>query len=91
MEITLQKKLQQERASISEQIRNQESEKNQLKETEFQLKLKELQVQLEEQKKLADEMKRRAEQGSMQRQGEVQELLLEEILKDIFPFFKRFS
>jgi hypothetical protein len=88
MEITLQKKLQEERASLSEQIRNQESEKNQLKETEYQLKLKELHIQLEEQKKLADEMKRRAEQGSMQRQGEVQELLLEEILKDIFPFDK---
>jgi len=88
MEITLQKKLQQERNILSEQIRTQESEKNQLKETEYQLKLKELHIQLEEQKKLADEMKRRAEQGSMQRQGEVQELLLEEILKDIFPFDK---
>jgi hypothetical protein len=88
MEITLQKKLQQERETLSEQIRTQESEKNQLKETEYQLKLKELHIQLEEQKKLADEMKRRAEQGSMQRQGEVQELLLEEILKDIFPFDK---
>lgn len=88
MEITLQKKLQQERANLSEQIRNQELEKSQLKETEYQLKLKELLVQLEEQKKLADEMKRRAEQSSMQRQGEVQELLLEQILKDIFPFDK---
>ena len=57
-----------------------------MKETEHQLKLKELQLQLEEQKKLADEMKRRADQGSMQRQGEVQELLLEEILREIFPF-----
>ena len=43
-------------------------------------------MQLDEQKKLAEEMKRRAEQGSMQRQGEVQELLLEEILKENFPF-----
>lgn len=86
LELTLQKKLQQERATISEQIRSQEIEKNALKENEFQLKLKELQLQLDEQKKLADEMKRRAEQGSMQRQGEVQELLLEEILKEIFPF-----
>lgn len=86
IEITLQKKLQQERELLSEQIRKQESEKNQLKETEMQLKLKEVQIQLEEQKKLADEMKRRAEQGSMQRQGEVQELLLEEILKENFPF-----
>ena len=86
LEITLQKKLQEERRTLSEQIRNQEQEKNQLKETEQQLKMKELQLQLEEQKKLADEMKRRADQGSMQRQGEVQELLLEEILREIFPF-----
>jgi len=86
MEISLQKKLQQERESLSEQIRKQEVEKNTLKETEFQMKLKSLEVQLEEQKKLADEMKRRAEQGSMQRQGEVQELLLEDILKENFPF-----
>lgn len=86
MEITLQKKIQAERESITEQIRKQELERNQLKETEMQLRLKEVQLQLEEQKKLAEEMKRRAEQGSMQRQGEVQELLLEEILKENFPF-----
>lgn len=86
LDITLQKKLQQEREQLTEQIRNQETEKNQIKDTAFQLKLKELQVQLEEQRKLAEEMKRRAEQGSMQRQGEVQELLLEQILKDNFPF-----
>lgn len=86
LEITLQKKLQEERMVIGEQIRSQENEKNLLKETSYQLKLKELEMQLNEQKKLADEMKRRAEQSSMQRQGEVQELLLESILKDNFPF-----
>lgn len=86
LEITLQKKLQEERNTLSEQIRIQETEKNALKENAFQLKLKEMEMQLDEQKKLADEMRRRAEQGSMQRQGEVQELLLEEILKEHFPF-----
>ncbi|MDB5277902.1 MAG: hypothetical protein JWR61_2857 [Ferruginibacter sp.] len=86
LEITLQKKLQEERGSLTEQIRHQENEKNSLKETGYQLKLKELEMQLNEQKKLADEMKRRAEQSSMQRQGEVQELLLEAILKESFPF-----
>ncbi len=86
LELTLQKKLQQERITISEQVRSQELEKNALRENTFLLKLKELQMQIDEQKKLADEMKRRAEQGSMQRQGEVQELLLEEILKECFPF-----
>lgn len=86
LELTVQKKLQQERSIISEQVRSQEVEKNALKETAFQLRLKELQLQLDEQRKLAEEMKRRAEQGSMQRQGEVQELLLEEILRENFPF-----
>ncbi|MFZ4059124.1 MAG: DUF2130 domain-containing protein [Ferruginibacter sp.] len=86
LDLTLQKKLQEERLLLSDQIRSQEVEKSALKENEFNLKLKEMQLQLEEQKKLADEMKRRAEQGSMQRQGEVQELLLEEILKEYFPF-----
>jgi len=86
LEITLQKKLQEERTLLGEQIRTQENEKNLLKETAFQLKVKELEMQLNEQKKLADEMKRRAEQSSMQRQGEVQELLLESILKENFPF-----
>ncbi len=86
LEITLQKKLQQERESITEQVRRQENERSQVKETEMQLKLKEALLQIEEQKKLTEEMRRRAEQGSMQRQGEAQELLLEEILKEHFPF-----
>lgn len=86
LEITVQKKLQEERAIIGEQIRQQEQEKNSLKETEQQLRNKELEMRLEQQNKLIDEMKRKAEQSSMQRQGESQELLLEEILKENFPF-----
>lgn len=86
LEIVLQKKLQQERSQLAEQIQKQEAEKSALKENELLLKLKEKEVQLEEQKKLAEEMKRRAEQSSMQRQGEAQELLLESILKENFPF-----
>ena len=57
------------------------------------MKLKELEKQLEDQKKLAVEMERRAEemqrkadQGSMQLQGEVQELALEQLLRTAFPF-----
>lgn len=86
LEIELQKKLQQERSTLAEQIQKQEAEKMALKENELLLKLKEKEVQLEEQKKLADEMKRRAEQSSMQRQGEAQELMLETILKENFPY-----
>ncbi len=86
MEIILQKKLSEERVALTEQIRKQEIEKNVIKETENNLKFKELEKQLEDQKKLVDEMKRKAEQGSMQRQGEVQEIALEEILRNNFPF-----
>jgi hypothetical protein len=50
------------------------------------LKLDELKKKLEDQTALAEEMKRKAEQGSMQLQGEVQELAIEDILKDTFPF-----
>jgi hypothetical protein len=85
LQITIQKQLLEERRSLTDQIRKEELEKNQLKESEFQLKLKELEKQLDDQKKLAEEMKRRAEQGSMQLQGEVQELLLEEVLREKFP------
>ncbi|WP_225870945.1 DUF2130 domain-containing protein [Pedobacter cryophilus] len=86
MELALQRKLQEERNSITEQIRKQENEKSLLKDTENQLKVKELEKQIEDQKRLVDEMKRKAEQGSMQMQGEVQELILEELLKTSFPF-----
>ncbi len=86
LELELHKKLQEERIHLTEQIRNQEIGKISLKETEFQMKLKELEKQLEDQKKLADEMRRKAEQGSMQLQGEAQELLLENILRERFPF-----
>lgn len=85
MELEFQKKLLQERSLLAEQIRNQEKEKNLQKETEYQLRMKELEKQLDDQKKLAEEMKRKAEQGSTQLQGEVQELLLEEILNNSFP------
>lgn len=86
LELSVQQKLQSEREKLSVEIRKLEEQRMSAKETEFQLQLKELQKQLEDQKKLADEMRRKAEQGSMQTQGEVQELLLEELLKTAFPF-----
>ena len=86
LEITLQKKLQEERFSLIEQIRKQEIEKNMHKENEKDMRMRELEKQLEIQKKLAEEMKRKAEQGSMQLQGEVQEQALEEMLRISFPF-----
>jgi hypothetical protein len=50
------------------------------------LKIDELEKKLKDQTALAEEMKRKAEQGSMQLQGEVQELAIEDILKDTFRF-----
>ncbi len=61
-----------------EKIKKQEEEKN-------ELRFKELQKQLEDQRKLTEEMKRKQEQGSMQLQGEVQELAIEEWLATQFP------
>lgn len=86
IDITVQKQLQKDREKLTEDIRRIEEQKIATKETEFQLRLKELEKQLDDQKKLADEMRRKAEQGSMQLQGEVQELALEEMLKTSFPF-----
>lgn len=86
LEITTQRKLQEERAKLSDEIRKIEQQKNEAKETEYQMRMKELEKQLDDQKKMAEEMKRKAEQGSMQLQGEVQELALEEMLRTAFPF-----
>ncbi|MBI5371564.1 MAG: DUF2130 domain-containing protein [Sphingobacteriales bacterium] len=86
LELSVQQKLQGEREKLSAEIRKLEEQRMSAKETEFQLQVKELQKQLDDQKKLADEMRRKAEQGSMQTQGEVQELLLEELLRAAFPF-----
>ena len=87
-EIELQAKraMQKERERLAEEIRKMDAQKNEAKELDYQLKLKELEKQLDDQRKLAEEMKRRAEQGSMQLQGEAQELLLEELLSDHFPY-----
>jgi len=86
IELTVQKQLQKDREKLTEDIRKIEEQKVAAKDTEYQMRLKELEKQLEDQKRLADEMRRKAEQGSMQLQGEVQELALEEMLKASFPF-----
>lgn len=86
LEIASQRKILEARNQLTEVIRKEETERSQLRESEFQLRMREMEKQLEDQRKLAEEMKRRAEQGSMQLQGEVQELVLEEMLRAAFPF-----
>lgn len=78
LEIQVQKTLNEEKMRLSERIQKEEEEKT------F-LKIKQLEKQLEDQKKIAEEAVRKAEQGSMQLQGEVQELALEEMLRNSFP------
>jgi hypothetical protein len=86
MELQLQRKLQEQRNELAEQIRKQEAEKSLVKDTEHQLQIMEFKKKIEDQNKLVEEMKRKAEQGSMQLQGEVQELILEDLLRSSFPF-----
>jgi hypothetical protein len=50
------------------------------------LVIKDLKRQIEEQKEIAKEAVRKAEQGSMQRQGEIQELELENILRELHRY-----
>lgn len=60
-----------------------------LKEKEgFDLERTALEIKIEQQRKQVDEMKKKLEQGSTQLQGEAQEILLEEILQQAFPFDK---
>jgi hypothetical protein len=86
MELNIQRRLQEERSRLSEEIRKVEEQKVAVRESENSLRMRELEKQLEDQKKLAEEMRRKAEQGSMQLQGEVQELALEELLQTSYPF-----
>lgn len=78
-EAEAQKKLTETLTNEREKIKKTEEERN-------ELRFKELQKQLEDQKRLTEEMKRKQEQGSMQLQGEVQELAIEEWLANQFPF-----
>ena len=72
------KQLSERIAAERQKISKEESDKN-------ELKMKELEMQLAAQKELTEEMKRKQEQGSMQTQGEVQELAIEEWLAEKFP------
>lgn len=79
LKLNVQKELLEKQTEIEDKAKAKEREAMALKEKEYQ-------KQLDDQKKLIDEMKRKAEQGSMQMQGEVQELALEELLRNAYPF-----
>lgn len=73
------KELTEKLQEAKEKIQKSEKEKN-------ELTIKEFEKKLADQKELMEEMQRKHEQGSMQMQGEVQELALEDLLKSEFKF-----
>ena len=79
LKLNIQKELLEKQTEIEENAKVKERESMLFKEKEYQ-------KQLDDQKKLIDEMKRKAEQGSTQMQGEIQELALEELLRNTYPF-----
>ncbi len=79
MELSMKKWAIEKQTELEEKIKKDENIKN-------ELKFKEYEKQLDDQKKLVEEMRRKAEQGSMQLQGEVQELAIEEWIEAKFPY-----
>lgn len=80
-QITLEKE-----QELSEILRKEKINIRQQADKEHEMRMLEKEKQLEDQKRLIEEMQRKANQGSMQLQGEVQELALEATLKQLFPF-----
>ena len=81
MELEVQRKMDAERKIIEEAARKKEAESQFMKLNEKDLLIQTLQKNLEE-------MNRKVEQGSMQSQGETQEIALENLLQMAFPFDK---
>ncbi len=79
LKFKLEKEMLERTKGIEEQAKKQ-------KDQEFELVRKEYEKKLENQMNLVKEMQRKAEQGSMQLQGEVQELEIESILERTFPY-----
>lgn len=77
LQLELQRKLDEERARITEQITRRESERHALVEAEYRKKIEDVQC-------ANDELRRKLDQGSQQLQGEVLELELEHTLTDAF-------
>lgn len=79
IEIEIEKRMLENRKKIEQDVLQRQKEL-------FDLRLKEKDTTLESLKKTIEDLKRKTEQGSMQLQGEAQELVLEERLKEFFPF-----
>jgi hypothetical protein len=78
-------KIQLEKTMI-EKTKDIEEAAKKRKDEEFELVKKDFEQKLKAQVDLVNEMKRKADQGSMQLQGEVQEIAIEYILQQAFPY-----
>jgi len=79
LELTLTRRLDEERGRIRDLAKKEAADERQLKDAEKDKLISDLRVQL-------DDMQRRAEQGSQQLQGEILETTLENLLRQHFPF-----
>lgn len=71
---------------FSEKLKGEKQKIKRLSDEENFLKIKQLEKQLEEQKELAVEAVRKAEQKSMQAQGEIQEIAIENMLREWYVY-----
>ena len=78
LELEVARKLAEEKEKVKQEALQQFSQEHQLKDAEREKTIKDLQQAL-------DEARRKATQGSMQLQGEVQELAIEEWLREHYP------
>lgn len=79
MELQFEQRLNDQLRLYEKQIATRESGR-------LEMQLREKDMQLEVQKKLIDELKRKSIQGSVQLQGEVQEMAISDWLKSQFPY-----
>lgn len=79
LKLDMEKQMLERQKEIEDRVKKMEAERS-------DLKIKELEKKLADQVDLAETMRRKAEQGSMQLQGEVLELALEELLRSSYPF-----
>jgi hypothetical protein len=79
LKLDLERLLQEKQLEIETRVKKMEAERS-------ELKIRELEKKMADQVEMMETMRRKAEQGSMQLQGEVMELALEEMLRATFPF-----
>jgi hypothetical protein len=79
LRLDMEKEMNEKSSVLEKQIIEREADRNQMKLAERDKNLNDLKKQLED-------ARRKAEQGSVQSQGEIQEVVLEEQLKNVFRF-----